>query len=58
MLKWLTERAYNNFDPLWICVSVLCLHDRRYFAATAAVVVGSFISGFLEGWQANRRPNE
>jgi hypothetical protein len=56
MLKWLTERTYNRFDPLWLCLSALSWRDHNYFATAVAVIGGLFVSSALEVWNDTRRP--
>lgn len=54
MLKWLTERAYNRFDPVWIVIAGLALHDKNYLAAVIAWLVGVALSAVMEVAQDNR----
>ena len=49
MLKWITTRMFNRFDPFWIAFMSLCIHEGRYLAAAITVLVGAVISGVLEG---------
>ena len=49
MLKWITARVFNRFDPFWIAFMTLCIHDGHYMAAAITVLVGAVISGVLEG---------
>lgn len=54
MLNWLTERAYNRFDPLWFMWGALAWHDRHYFASVVAIAGGCIVSAALEQWNKAR----
>lgn len=56
MLRWLATLTYNRFDPIWISLCTLAIHDSEWVASIVFAVVGVFLSSVIE-WMAKRTPS-
>ena len=58
ILKWLTRKTYNRFDPIWIGLAALAMRDQEWFPLAVFVLVGIVISSALEALEKRTRRNK